>query len=117
MIAGIYGIIALTPQFFLEKKNGIDFPPAITHSEYYYGFHGVAFAWQVVFLIMARDPIRYRAIMLPAVLEKASFGIATLILFLQHRLNPLMFAAGVIDLILGLLFIIAYIKTDKQQGS
>lgn len=48
-IAGIYGLLILTPQYFLETKNGIDFPPAINHPEYYYGFIGVALAWQVAF--------------------------------------------------------------------
>ena len=44
-IAGAYGLIVLIPQYFLETKNGRDFPPAITHPEYYYGFIGVAIAW------------------------------------------------------------------------
>jgi hypothetical protein len=47
--AGIYGLIALLPQYFLEAKNGIDFPPAITHPEYYYGFVGVGLAFKSPF--------------------------------------------------------------------
>lgn len=35
MIAGIYGLIVMTPQYFLEAKTGQDFPPAITHPEFY----------------------------------------------------------------------------------
>ena len=45
LIAGIYGLLSLSPMYFLEAKNGRDFPPAITHPEYYYGFMGVALAW------------------------------------------------------------------------
>lgn len=44
LIAGIYGLLVLVPQYFLEEKNGRDYPPAITHPEYYYGFVGVAVA-------------------------------------------------------------------------
>ena len=44
--AGIYGLIVLLPQYFMQAKNGQDFPPAITHPEYYYGFIGVGIAFQ-----------------------------------------------------------------------
>jgi len=43
----------------------------------------VAVSWQVAFLI-AQDPARYRPLMIPAVLEKATFGIAVLVLFAQQ---------------------------------
>ena len=111
LIAGVYGLIVLVPQYFLEGKTGRDFPPPITHPEYYYGFVGVALAWQILFLILSRDPARYRPMMIPAVLEKASFGIAAVALFLQGRLSGQMLAAGVVDLILGALFAAAYVRT------
>ena len=61
--AAIYGFIVLLPQYFLEEKTGRDFPPAITHPEYFYGFIGIAVAWQIVFVVISRDPIRYRPIL------------------------------------------------------
>ena len=114
-MAGIYGLVVLLPQYFLEGKNGRDFPPAITHPEYYYGFIGVALAWQVLFLIVSRDPSRYRQMMIPSVLEKASFGIAVVVLYLQHRVSVVLLGAGIIDLIFGLLFIVAYVRTGKIE--
>ena len=60
LLAGIYGLLVVTPQFFLEQRVNRDYPPAITHPEYFYGFAGVALAWQVAFLIISRDPARYR---------------------------------------------------------
>jgi hypothetical protein len=45
-IAGVYGLIVLTPQYFVERQIGVDYPPAITHPEYFYGFVGVAVSWQ-----------------------------------------------------------------------
>jgi hypothetical protein len=110
-IAAIYGLIVLLPQYFLEGKAGRDFPPAITHPEYYYGFMGVAVAWQFAFLVIARDPLRYRAMMIPAIIEKASFGFAAIALFLLDRLNLQMLAAGGLDLVLGVLFVLAYVRT------
>lgn len=114
-IAGIYGLLVLLPQYFLEAKTGRDFPPAITHPEYYYGFIGVALSWQVLFLILARDPLRYRAMMLPAVLEKATFGLVAVVLFLLGRVSAVMLGFGIVDLIFGALFVVAYAKTGGRQ--
>jgi hypothetical protein len=114
LIAAIYGLIVLAPQYFLEAKNGRDFPPAITHPEYYYGFIGVALVFQLIFLIIARDPVRYRAMMVPSILEKASFGVAAIVLFLLGRIPAFTLSFGLVDLLLGLLFVVAYAKTPKE---
>ncbi len=114
-VAGIYGLLALLPQYFLEAKNGRDFPPAITHPEYFYGFIGVGLAFQVVFLIVARDPAKYRAMMIPSMIEKFSFASAVYALFALERVAPVMVGAATIDLILGLLFAAAFLKTKKEN--
>jgi hypothetical protein len=114
-IAGIYGLLVLLPQYFLEEQIGRDNPPAITHPEYFYGFVGVAIAWQIVFLIIARDPIKYRLLMLPAVIEKATFSIAVFVLFTRERVSNDMLAAGSIDFVLGVLFVVAYLKTAPKN--
>ncbi|MEW6207794.1 MAG: hypothetical protein AB1631_05460 [Acidobacteriota bacterium] len=112
-IAGIYGLAALVPQFFTEEKAGRDFPPAITHPEFYYGFVGVAVAWQVLFLLLARDPQRYRVMMIPAMLEKIGFGIAVPILYFQQRVASTILIFSMIDLLWAALFLAAYIKTAE----
>jgi hypothetical protein len=112
--AGIYGIIALVPQYFLEERTGRDFPPAITHPEFFYGFTGVALAWQIAFLIIARDPVRYKPIMWCGILEKLSFGIATIVLYLMGRVAWFPPAAGVVDLIWCVLFYMAIRKTPDR---
>ena len=113
LIAGIYGLIVLLPLYFMEAQTGRDYPPPITHPEYYYGFIGVAVAWQLAFLVLSRDPVRYRPMMLPAIVEKASFGIAVLVLYLQHRVSSFMLGAAMVDSFLGVLFIVAFLKTAK----
>ena len=116
LIAGIYGLIVLLPAYFTETQVGRDFPPAITHPEYYYGFVGVGVAWQVLFIILSRDPPRYRPMMIPAIVEKFSFVIAAIPLFLQHRMPiPPLIGAG-IDLILGVLFVLAYLRTAAVKS-
>lgn len=107
-IAGIYGVVVLLPQYFLEDKLGREFPPPLTHPEHFYGFIGVALAWQFVFLLIARDVQRYRLLMVPAILEKLSFGVAVLVLHAQGRVAALAAGAGIIDLTWALLFALAF---------
>lgn len=114
LVAGIYGLIVVAPQYFLEAKTGRDFPPPITHPEFYYGFIGVTIAWQVLFLLLSTNPTRYRPLMIPAVLEKATFCIAVAVLFLQDRVATVMLALATIDLVFGILFIAAYVKTPNE---
>lgn len=114
-VAAIYGLIALLPQYFLEAKTGRDFPPAITHPEFYYGFIGLAVVFQIVFLIISRDPVRYRTMMIPSVLEKATWFIAALVLFLQSRLAATILGFAIIDMCLGILFVIAFVKTPSKS--
>ena len=114
-IAGVYGLIILIPQYFLETQNGIDYPPPINHPEYYYGFLGVTIAWQVAFLIISGNPQRFRLIMLAAIIEKYSYVVAMAVLSWQQRIADAVLITALIDLILGTLFIIAYKKTGEVQ--
>lgn len=117
LVAGIYGLAVMLPQYFLEERIGVDNPPPISHPEYFYGFVGLAVAWQVAFLYISRDPVRFRAMMVPAVLEKATFGVAAVALYLQGRLTALTAGFGVLDLVLGALFAIAYAKTPERGAA
>ncbi len=108
LIAGIYGVAVLLPQYFLEGKLGRDFPPPITHPEQFYGFIGVALAWQFGFLMIARDVRRHRPLILPAIFEKLSFGVAAIVLYAQGRAAPLVAGVGGIDLFLAVFFGLAF---------
>ena len=113
-ISGIYGLIVVLPLYFLEEKTGRDYPPAITHPEYYYGFVGVTAAWQILYLMISTDPVRFRPLMLPPMLAKSSFVIAVTILFFQGRVSSTMVRASMIDLLLVVLFFVSYLRTPKQ---
>lgn len=113
-LAGIYGLIVLAPNYFLERQIGLNDPPAITHPEYFYGFTGLAISWQVVFLLISRDPARYRPLMLlAAILQKAPFGIAVPILFAQGRTSGAVLGFASVDIALGVLFAVAYWRTKE----
>ena len=113
-IAGIWGFLILTPLLFLRDRIGISTPPAITHPEYFYGFLAVSLLFQALFLLIATDPPRSRPVMPIAILEKFSYVIVIywLTATLQSPSNLAIFAT--IDLLLGLLFILAFLKTPRQ---
>lgn len=111
LAAGTIGILVLAPMYFLMEKTGLDNPPAITHPEYYYGFIGVALAFQLVFLIIASDPIRYRPVMLAAIFEKFAFVIPTFYLAWRGITTGSILVGAALDLLWGILFGISYFRT------
>jgi hypothetical protein len=110
-IAAGWGVLVLTPLYFMFDLIGRNDPPVITHPGFYYGFVGAGLAWQFGFAVIARDPVRFRLMMVPAVLEKFSYGAALIVLFLQGRLHSSDLVFPVVDLFLGVLFVIAFLRT------
>ena len=113
-IAAIYGVLVLAPLYFLFDIIGRKDPPAITHPGFFYGFVGVALAWQLAFWVISTDPGRYRALMIPAIIEKFSFGIAVVILVQQGSMHASDLPVASVDLLLGVLFAVAYSKTPRS---
>src|SRR5215831_6242384 len=99
--AGIYGLAVITPMFFLENLIGEYDPSAITHAEFYYGFVCTAFAWQLVYLMMFRDLLRLRPMLIPAIIGKAGFAISVFALFAQGRLAARNLVLPSVDLVLA----------------
>ena len=107
-IAAVYGLLALLPQYAIV-------PVGLSHPEYFYGFIGVASAWQFAFLIVAYDPLRYRLLILPGVLEKLGFGIAALVLYAQGRSPAPIALAGGVDLLFVASFVWAFVRLGKTR--
>ncbi|MCB1008806.1 MAG: hypothetical protein KDB94_07910 [Acidobacteria bacterium] len=115
--AGVYGLLALLPQYFLEERIGRDYPPPITHPEHFYGFIGVAVAWQVLFFLIARDPARFRPAMPVAVLEKLVFAVPAMLLFASGRVPGAVLGFGLVDLLLAALFLAAWRSTRSTRST
>ena len=114
LIAGIWGVLVMTSMYFLFDIIGRQYPPPITHPDFYYGFVSITFAWQIVFLVISSDPLRYRPIMAAALVEKFGY-IATLsVLYTQGQIQFGQFAVIGPDVILGLLFVAAFLKTGGK---
>ncbi len=112
--AGIYGLVCLVPMYGVERILGTMFPPPITHPEFFYGFAGVALAWQVAFLIIGRDPVRYRALMVPSIVEKIGYGGAVVVLVVLGRTVPGLLPTAIIDLGLAVLFAMSFVRTPDR---
>lgn len=109
-LAGIYGLLVMTPMYFLEPQISAMGKP-LSNPEFYYGFVGVTLVFQLVFLTVGRDPERFRPIMLLGVLEKASFAGAVATLCLMGRTQGIIVIFAVIDAVLGALFLLAWMRS------
>ncbi|PYY08023.1 MAG: hypothetical protein DMG61_24300 [Acidobacteria bacterium] len=115
-VAAIWGVLIITPLYFMFDLIGRADPPPITHPGFFYGFVGTALAWQIGFFFIASDPVRFRLLMIPSLFEKFSYGTAVVILIMQGRMRPSDLVFGGADLLLGLLFVIAYLKTPTHAA-
>ncbi len=115
-VAAIWGVLIITPLYFSFDLIGRKDPPPITHPAFFYGFVGLALAWQIAFFFIASDPVRYRPLMIPSMSEKFSYAAAVITLVLQARTrsSDLLFAGT--DLLLGVLFVVAYLKTASRAS-
>jgi hypothetical protein len=113
LLAGLSGLLLTVPPYFLEEKIGADQPPPINHPEFYYGFFGLCVAWQVMFLIIGFDPVRFRPAMLAALLEKASYAVAVPLLYAAGRLPLVFLVFAAHDAVWFVLFAIAWWRTPR----
>lgn len=109
-IAGVWGVLVIAPLFFLMDRVSRQAPPAITHPEFYYGFANVTLVWQIAFFVIAFDPARYRAMMIPPALAKVGYAILVTTLYLQGRIRSDQLFFGATDFTLAILFVAAFIK-------
>lgn len=113
LLAGIYGLLVLVPQYFVEFAG--EGAPVITLPEFFYGFLGVAIAFQLVFIIISTDPQKYRPLILAALVEKFSFAIAVFALVFAGRTTGPIVVGAAIDMLLGILFAVSWFKLAKTQ--
>jgi len=115
-VAGIWGVLVITPLYFMFDLIGKQDPPLITHPGFYYGFVGCALAWQIAFLIIGSNPVRLRPMMIPSVVEKFTFAAAVVALVMQGRMHRADMVFAATDLTLGVLFVAAFVKTGREGG-
>jgi len=110
IVAGVWGILVLTPLFLLIDITGRQYVPPSVYPHFFYGFLSVAMAWQIAFLFIGSDPARFRPLMLPSIVEKFGHVLVVARLYWLGRISPVDASAGWPDLVLGTLFIAAFVK-------
>ena len=116
-LAGTWGVVVLLPLYFLHDVTGRRYAPPVTYPHFFYGFISVALVWQVVFFVIGSDPARYRLMMIPAVLEKLSYVVGSLLLYQAGRITSDEVSTAVPDLVLCVLFVIAFVRTPSAEPS
>jgi len=79
------------------------------HPEYYYGFVGVAATLNVLYLLIARDPLRWHAAMLLGVCGKVSFAFPTWLLYVSGRAPLAVALFATVDLAWAAVFFVTWI--------
>ena len=114
--AGVWGIIVLTPLYFLLDVTGRQYAPPTSYPQFFYGFLAVAIAWQIAFLVIGSNPARFRLLMIPSSVEKLGYVVTVAVLHGQARISSADAAAAVPDAILGILFAAAFVKTTSSDS-
>jgi hypothetical protein len=115
--AGLWGIAVLTPLFFLVDITGRPYAAPTDYPHFFYGFVTVAMAWQVAFLVIASNPVRFRPLMIPSFIEKAGYVITVVMLHRQGRISATDAGTAIPDSLLLVLFVVAFLKTQPDTPS
>jgi hypothetical protein len=116
LIAGVWGLVIVTPLYFMYDTIGRQYPPPLTHPDIYYGFIAVTLAWQVAFLVISSDPVRLRPLMMAAMLEKFGYVVTLTALYRGGHLQLGQYALAGPDFLLGILFVAAFLKTGHSAA-
>jgi hypothetical protein len=108
LVAGIFGLLLTIPLAFTEKVFEVKQP------EFYYGFVFLDICWQILYLFLSSNPVRYRPMMIPAFLAKASGTAALTWLYLAGRVSGQWIAVGSIDGVFAVLFLVAFWATRSD---
>ena len=114
--AGVWGIVVLTPLYFVLDVTGRQYAPPTAYPQFFYGFLSVAMAWQIAFLVIGSNPARFRLLMITAIIEKLGYVLTLAVLYSQSRISGAEASPLVPDLLLGIFFIAAFAKTATSDA-
>ena len=109
LIAGILGLLSTVPLAFAEKVMAVKQP------EFYYGFVFLNICWQILYVFISSDPVRYRPMMIPAFLAKSSGTVALTWLYLLGRVPSHWIAIGTVDGVFAVMFLVAFWATRNDS--
>jgi uncharacterized membrane protein YqgA involved in biofilm formation len=72
-------------------------------------------AWQIAFLVIGSNPTQFRPVIITAIVEKFAYVGTLLLLRAQSRISQIDVQPVLPDLLLGVLFIVAFAKTRSEK--
>jgi hypothetical protein len=114
--AGVWGIAVLAPFYRLVDVTGRHYGAPAEYPQFFYGFISVALAWQIAFLVIGSNPARFRALMIPSMLEKFGYCATLVVLYARGRITATDLQPLWPDFVIGLLFVAAFVKTRNAHS-
>ena len=111
--AGLWGVFVLTPVYFVADAAGRHGAAAIGYSQFFYGLFPITMAWHVAFLLIGWQPVRFRPLMIPSMLGKFGDVVTVVVLHGHARVSAADAASSAADLVLGVLFIVAFVAARR----
>jgi hypothetical protein len=115
LIAGILDLLPVVPLAYAAISNGEAILPDVASMGLFFYVSVFQYVcWQMLYIVLARDPVRYRPMMIPAFLVEvtAPFNPAWLFLYGFRFWIPI----AVVDLVLAILFVVAFWLTGRDPN-
>ncbi|MBW8814725.1 MAG: hypothetical protein JF588_14990 [Caulobacterales bacterium] len=106
--AAIFGFVMVAPLLVAESLVARLLHHTLTQPQWYYAFAEVALGFQVLYLMIGRDPVRYRPLMPVCAVCKFAFGATMWTLVGLGRTQPLLGLAATPDMLWAGAFLVAY---------
>lgn len=105
--AGLYGLAATLPLYARTPEGDPLFV---------WAFAGAAAAMQLVYLLIARNPLRFRPVIPTGIASKLSFAAPVAWLYAEKRVGATTLAFGIIDMALAAMFLWWWARLRPRAG-
>ena len=113
LVAGVFGLILVVPAAYAAMVDSSEaMPDPIGAGLFLYGYISQFVAWQLLYFILAADPIRLRPMMVPAFLAELTAPLNSAWLYFYGV--PPWFVLTIVFLAFATLFLVSYHRTRPR---
>ena len=111
VLAGMVGMISLFPLYFKEHTIA----PDLMYPVFYYGFISINIIWQLMYIYISHDPVKFRPIIFFGFMVKIIGAISIFFLIIQDRAEYWWIAIALVDFIFSILFLVSFFVLKKCE--